>query len=64
MNKKTEKVAKEAYLRVDIVNILAQGAKYSAEQDAGGFGTVIGAQLAGELLEKIARRRGQSATTS
>ena len=50
--KKTE----NAYLRVDIVNLIVQGAKLSANADAGGFGSILGAQLAGELLEKIARR--------
>lgn len=51
-----EKKTTNAYLRVDIVNLIIQGAKLSANADAGGFGSILGAQLAGELLEKIARR--------
>jgi hypothetical protein len=49
-------MAKNVYLRCDIYNILVNAAKFSAEQDAGGFGTVIAADLAARLLEKIARR--------
>lgn len=51
-NKKTE----VAFLRCDIMNLLVQGAKFSAQQDAGGYGTILGTQLACNLLEKIARR--------
>lgn len=38
------------------MNLLVQGAKFSAQQEAGGYGTILGTQLACDLLEKIARR--------
>lgn len=49
-------MTKTVYLRCDITNLLVNAAKFSAEQDAGGFGTVIAVDLASSLLEKIARR--------
>lgn len=49
-------MTKRVYLRCDITNLLVNAAKFSAEQDAGGYGTVIAADLAMRLLEKIARR--------
>lgn len=49
-------MTKKVYFRCDINNILVNAAKFSVEQDAGGYGTVIAVDLASGLLEKIARR--------
>lgn len=44
------------YMSCDIINLLVNAAKFSAQQDAGGYGTILGVELATALLEKIARR--------